>query len=264
MEYNNVTVALLVFICGVIMILYVYKYVGNKKVTRKNVPSLDEISQILGQQVPFFQALCDDAQQRFTERVQYFLMTTKISAEKGAEVTESDKILVAASATIPLFHFDQWSYENLDEVLIYPGTFNEKYNVDATDRNILGMVGDGAMHRKMILSLRALRYGFSPEAQSNTAIHEFVHLIDKADGQIDGIPEYLIPKSLIQPWLEEMHETIRMIRNEKSDIREYATTNEAEFLAVVSEYFFQKPLQLQEDHPELFKLLDEIYNRKDK
>src|SRR5690606_11778429 len=145
----NVTVALLVFICGVIMILYVYKYVGNKKVTRKNVPSLDEISQILGQQVPFFQALCDDAQQRFTERVQYFLMTTKISAEKGAEVTESDKILVAASATIPLFHFDQWSYENLDEVLIYPGTFNEKYNVDATDRNILGMVGDGAMHRKM-------------------------------------------------------------------------------------------------------------------
>jgi len=123
------------------------------------------------------------------------------------------------------------------------------------------MVGDGAMHRKMILSLPALLEGYSRYATSNTAIHEFVHLIDKADGAIDGVPEYLIPKELVQPWLQEMHETIQEIHKNKSDIRDYAATNEAEFLAVVSEYFFQKPKMLQEDHPELFSLLNEIYGK---
>lgn len=122
------------------------------------------------------------------------------------------------------------------------------------------MVGEGVMNRKMILSLEALRYGFSESAASNTAIHEFVHLIDKADGEVDGVPEYLIPQKLIQPWISEMHATIEKIRNDDSDIRDYAGVNEAEFLAVVSEYFFQKPELLQEDHPELFKLLNKIYN----
>ena len=77
---------------------------------------------------------------------------------------------------------------------------------------------------------------------------------------MDGVPEYLIPKNLIQPWVEEMHETISAIRRDKSDIRDYAATNPAEFLAVVSEYFFQKPKLLAEDHPELYAMLNEIYN----
>ncbi|MEI5985982.1 M90 family metallopeptidase [Sphingobacterium sp. PU5-4] len=189
----------------------------------------------------------------------YFLHTTKISAEKGSVITDEHRVLVAASATIPLFHFETWSYEYLDEVLIYPGTFNEKYNTQEAKRNILGMVGDGVMHRKMILSLPALLSGFSKNSDSNTAIHEFVHLIDKADGEVDGVPEYLIPKELIQPWMEEMEQTISEIRRNKSDIRDYEATNNGEFLAVVSEYFFQKPKMLKADHPELYELLDEIY-----
>jgi Mlc titration factor MtfA (ptsG expression regulator) len=57
-----------------------------------------------------------------------------------------------------------------------------------------------------------------------------------------------------------MESTIAAIRRDKSDIRDYAATNPAEFLAVVSEYFFQKPKMLKEDHPELYDMLNEIYN----
>src|SRR5690606_7013288 len=112
---------------------------------------------------------------------------------------------------------------------------------------------------KMILSQQGLRKGFLNMSADNTAIHEFVHLSDKADGEVDGIPEYLIPKSWIERWIKEMHKTIREIRSGESDIRAYAGTNEAEFFAVVSEYFFKKPALLKEDHPKLYRLLDQIY-----
>lgn len=263
MTDNKTWAIALILIIGICLIVLVWKFVGNKRVRRSNIMDKALIRGSLKEKVAFFRGLDPAAQQGFIDRVEYFLSTTRISPEKGAEVTDDDRILVAASATIPLFHFKNWSYENLDEVLIYPGTFNEKYDVEASDRMVLGMVGEGVMNRKMILSLVSLRAGFAEQHGSgNTAIHEFVHLIDKADGDTDGVPAYLIPRDLVQPWLREMHKTIEAIKKDRSDIRDYAATNEAEFLAVVSEYFFQKPKQLEEDHPELFKLLHEIYNRK--
>jgi len=260
MDTYNIIVLLIIFLGGIGLGIFVWKNVGNKKIVNQEIPGIPFIKEILHEKVFFFNQLNSEQQETFINRVSYFLHTTKISAEKGAVITDEHRVLIAGSATIPLFHFHNWSYENLDEVLVYPGTFNEKYNTEEDKRNILGMVGDGAMHRKMILSLPALMAGFNQHGESNTAIHEFVHLIDKADGEVDGVPEYLIPKNLIQPWLEEMEETIAAIRRDKSDIRDYAATNPAEFLAVVSEYFFQKPKMLKSDHPELYEMLNEIYN----
>ena len=260
MDAYNIIVLIIIFVGGITLGLFVWKKVGNKKIINPEIPDVALIKNVLHEKVSFFNKLDLQQQETFLNRVSYFLHTTKISPEKGAVVNDEHKILIAASATIPLFHFQNWSYENLDEVLVYPGTFNEKYNTEEDKRNILGMVGDGAMHRKMIISLPALMSGFNHDGDYNTAIHEFVHLIDKADGEVDGVPEYLIPKELIQPWLEEMESTIAAIRRDKSDIRDYAATNPAEFLAVVSEYFFQKPKMLKEDHPELYDMLNEIYN----
>ena len=107
----------------------------------------------------FFQQLKPEDQNKFISRVAHFLHTTKISPEKGAVVSWEQRILIAASATIPLFHFDTWAFENLDEVLVYPDHFDERYNTESEDRNVLGMVGDGVLHRKMILSLPALMEG---------------------------------------------------------------------------------------------------------
>jgi Mlc titration factor MtfA (ptsG expression regulator) len=76
-----------------------------------------------------------------------------------------------------------------------------------------------------------------------------VHLVDKTDGDIDGIPAFILEKKYIQPWLQLMQHEIRLINEDKSDIDPYGATNEAEFFAVVSEYFFERPLLLKEKHP---------------
>ncbi|MCY4780988.1 M90 family metallopeptidase [Sphingobacterium sp. UT-1RO-CII-1] len=249
-----------IFTIGGLLIWYVIKYTGNKKVLLEDIPDLARVIEVLGKNVSFFKELDKNARFTFAERVHYFLSTTKITAEKGASVNDEDRILIATSATIPLFHFKYWSYENLDEVIVYPEGFDEQYGLKNEGSVILGMVGEGVMNRKMILSLEALRNGFFNSTVSHTAIHEFVHLIDKADGAVDGVPEYLIPKELVRPWINEMHANIIKIRNNESNIRDYAGVSEAEFFAVASEYFFQRPQLLEKDHPELFELLTMIYN----
>ncbi len=114
----------------------------------------------------------------------------------------------------------------------------------------------------MVLSIHALRTGFEQQGRGNTAIHEFVHLIDKQDGAVDGVPEVLIPEDLMRPWMDYMHRTIEEIRSGvETDINPYGATSEAEFLAVVSEYYFQRPAYMREKHPDLWKLLHQIYER---
>jgi hypothetical protein len=128
----------------------------------------------------------------------------------------------------------------------------------------MGMVGEGNLNNTMVLSLRALREGFAKKDGNNTAMHEFVHLIDKADGTIDGVPEYLIPASMIEPWVRQIHNTIRRIQQHDTQINTYAASNDAEFLAVISEYFFEKPAMLSREHPELYAMLQKIFSPEEK
>ena len=232
---------------------------------QKKVPAAtvnpNRMHDLLNEHVRFYKSLEPAQQVRFRERVQQFLDSVAITPVGDVVVNDLDKLYVASSAIIPIFSFDDWSYTKLNEVLIYPGAFTKDFKGNPEERNVLGMVGDGAMNRMMILSIQSLRNGFEQAGKSNTGIHEFVHLLDKADGATDGIPEVMLTDELVGPWMKYMHEAIRELRQHNNDIDAYGGTNDAEFFAVISEYFFQKPEQLREHHPELFELLERIYKR---
>ena len=252
-----------ILLVAVIVALIIYYFRKPKKGKAPAMPELasETMHGLLEEHVNFYKRLDTGGQETFRNRVQHFLDTTTITPVGTVVLTELDRLYVASSAIIPIFSFSDWAYNNLDEVLIYPGTFTQEFNVEDEERNVLGMVGDGAMHRMMILSQPALRAGFERNGAGNTALHEFVHLLDKADGATDGVPEYMIPKELVSPWIRQMHQAIREIREGDSDINPYAATNEAEFFAVLSEYFFQKPHFLKEHHPELYAILDRTYRK---
>jgi len=155
-----------------------------------------------------------------------------------------------------------WHYNNLDTVLIYPDYFNSELSFDKKDkdRNIGGMVGTGQFDNHMILSKKALVFGFSNKTdKGNTAIHEFVHLLDKMDGEIDGVPEQLLGREYVLPWLQLMHKEMEAINNDSSDIRAYGGTSQAEFFAVASEYFFERPDLFKRKHAELYEMLERCF-----
>ena len=200
-------------------------------------PISENYKAILAGQVPFYQQLDENRKQEFENRVQHFLATIRITGVK-TQVEDIDRALIAASAVIPIFNFPGWEYVNLHEVLLYPDSFDHEFQQQGNHRSIIGMVGSGAMNHVMILSQHELRQAFiNKTGKTNTAIHEFVHLVDKTDGTIDGVPEFILERKYILPWLELMRKEIELIMKDRSDIDPYGATNEAEFFAVVSNIF---------------------------
>ncbi|MGN6396194.1 MAG: zinc-dependent peptidase [Mucilaginibacter sp.] len=217
---------------------------------------------LLAKHVNYYNNLSDTDKLYFEDKIEQFLDDVNIEAV-GFELTDTDRLMVASSAIIPIFRFKDWSYRNVTNVLLYPDTFDKDFQYEAAGgRNIMGMVGTGYMNGQMLLSRSALVKGFSGQAgKSNTAVHEFVHLLDKADGETDGIPEQFLAHQYIKPWISMMHKEVNKIEKGHSDIDPYATTNEAEFFAVVSEYFFEKPEQFESRHPELYSMLSRIFGQ---
>jgi hypothetical protein len=211
--------------------------------------------------VLFYSELDAELRKIFEQKLSAFLTKVRITGV-DTTVSETDRVLIAAAAIIPIFYFDHWEYPNLREVLVYSDSINMDFETKGNaDRNILGMVGTGPLEGSLLLSKHALQQGFLNQTdKNNTAIHEFVHLIDKLDGETDGIPELLLNKPYVLPWVNLMHEKMQQIAAGKSDINPYATMNKAEFFAVASEYFFERPDLLAEKHPVLYSMLKEMFD----
>ena len=246
-----------VLILLVLLILFVYKPKKIKGIAMRP----EQFRPFLNGYVKFYLGLNEDGKKIFDEKVQKFLHDVRITGV-NTPVEDLDRIFIAAGAIIPVYSFRDWEYTNLHEVLLYPGIFNEEFEQEGYYRSISGMVGSGAMQNVMVVSRADLRRSFiDNHGTRNTAIHEFVHLIDKMDGTMDGIPEILLERKYINQWLHIMNETVQRIKNEETDIDIYATTNQAEFFAVTAEYFFQRPDLLRVNHPQLFEMLARIFWR---
>lgn len=255
---------LIVGIILIIIIAYVLfrpKGLGSSRWQVPKKPFTNEWRVILAENIAFYNALSSEEKNLFEFKVQEFLLNCRITGIE-TEIDITDKLLVASSAIIPIFNFKDWKYTNIHEVLLYPSMFNEKFETQGPERRIMGMVGSGYMEGKMVLSKPALRHGFQNESdKKNTAIHEFVHLIDKTDGSVDGIPKLLLDKQYTIPWMDLINKKINEIYENKSDINPYGGTNRAEFFSVVSEYFFERPRLLARSHPELYDLLEKIFKQ---
>jgi len=224
--------------------------------------------QILAERVAFYLALSKTEKTRFEKQVQVFLANTRITGVQ-TEVDDTTRLLVAASALIPVFGFPDWEYSNLGEVLILPDAWKLEDDPDREVRplqgTLLGSVQGFQNQHYMRLSKASLEQGFRDGLdRQNVGIHEFAHLLDEADGVIDGLPKAALPPELVQPWAEVMQREIAAIQAGRSEINPYAATNEAEFFAVVTEYFFEKPEKLQENHPELYELLSRAFRQNPK
>jgi len=224
--------------------------------------------QVLAGRVAFYRALAPPEKVRFEQQVQLFLARTRITGVQ-TEVDDATRLLVAASAVIPVFGFPAWEYRHLGEVLIVPDAWqlpdDPAREAKPLPGTLLGSVQRFQNQHYMRLSKASLEQGFRDALdRQNVGIHEFAHLLDEADGVIDGLPRANLPPELLRPWAAVMQREIAAIRAGKSEINDYAGTSEAEFFAVVTEYFFEKPEQLQEHHPELFDLLRQAFHQNPK
>ena len=262
-QYSNPERFYILLAIGVLAAYSTYTALTAKYRNRHKVllePFSEDWQKILKRHVVFYNSISKEEQKRFEQNIQIFLSEVRITGIQ-TDVDDKIRVLVAASAIIPIFGFDEWEYDNLGEVLIYPNMFSKDFETEGKGRRVLGMVGTGVMRRVMILSKKALLDGFANNKDGeNTAIHEFVHLIDGSDGHFDGVPA-LLDRQYIQPWLDLVYDEIEKIQQKDSSINPYGATNKVEFLAVASEYFFEKPHLMKKNYPELYQMLTRIFHQ---
>ena len=225
-------------LCPVLYWLVRRRCLRRLKIMKQPFPASWE--QILQSHVAFFRALSDPKKERFRQLVMVFLDEVRITGIR-TELDDTVRVLVAASAAIPIFGFHDWEYHRLGEVLVYPNSFGEDYQAAGNaDKHILGMVGLQHLRGVMILSKPSLLAGFDiPSSKDNVGIHEFTHLVEQEEIEHGLPPE--IPWQAVKHWVHYVKRELSHPSRNRSYINSYAYTNEHEFLAVLAEYFFKSP-----------------------
>ncbi|MDC0230727.1 zinc-dependent peptidase [Aureispira] len=256
---SYIFVAIGALVCFNTYSIFTKKFRDRRRIEKTPFP--DSWRKILKKYVQFYRALSPAEQHRFETEIQIFLHETRITGIK-TQVDDVTRVLAAASAEIPVFNFPEWEYDTLGEILIYPHAFTKDFKTKGEGRNITGMVGTGVMQGVMILSKPALIMGFeNSKDKKNVGIHEFVHLLDAADGIYDGIPKLFMKNQYIGPWLDIIHKETENIIKGKSRMNPYGATSQVEFFAVASECFFEHPYALEKNNPELYQILCLVFKQ---
>ena len=246
------------YFVGIVVLLTLWLFIQNniqKKHFHKGEMEPEWIDFLI-EHVEFYNRLNDLDKYKFGIRLIHFLNKTRIVGFGGSLVTTEDKLLVGASAIIPVFNFQDWRYSFINEIIIR----DDYLKREGEQGFIGGFVGSGPMEGRMVLVRKALYGGFSNNTDKiNTGVHEFIHIIDKEDGIIDGVPKVLMHQTDIGPWLELIRIKSKEITKGQAKINNYALTNQAEFFAVVSEYFFEYPELMEKKHPKLYDSLNKVF-----
>ncbi len=215
---------------------------------------------ILQTHVRFFRALDEPQRERFRQMVKVFLDEVRITGIR-TEVDDTVRVLVAASAVIPVFGFHDWEYHRLGEVLIYPASFDHGYHTEGkADENVLGLTGFGHLSGVMVLSKPDLLNGFdNPASKDHVGVHEFSHLVE-AEAERNGLSAE-VPWPVVKQWVQFVGRELAHPSKTDAFINEYAYTNEHEFFAVLAEYFFKSPDLLKHKDPKLYQMLRDMFHQ---
>lgn len=177
------------------------------------------------------------------------------------KVTQEMKDVISAQACLLIVRSGQELYPRLQSVLIYPAGYRARGRDGEKDSHRLGESWDSG---SVVLSWRDVLSGARDGDDAfNLVIHEFAHQLDQINDHAAGVPllasrdDYREWAAVFSAAYEDYCEKVD--RGAKVKIDDYAATNEAEFFAVLSETFFERPHLLRKEYPEVFAELVDYY-----
>ncbi|MDA3926067.1 MAG: zinc-dependent peptidase [Kiritimatiellae bacterium] len=234
------------------------------------MPFPKEWFSIIDKNVPFFKELDAAEREHLEDLIKVFINEKNFEGCGGLEITDEIKVTVAAQACLLLLNLENNYYDQLVSILVYPSGINHK----GMSRNNNGLIteeevpvsGLSSSGGVIVLSWTDTIGGSkNTEDGNNVVFHEFAHQLDLLSGAVNGAP-VLSSISEYRDWGRILTKEYKKLQTDvskhrKSVIRPYGATAPAEFFAVVTEIFFEKPHQLKEDHPELYEEFKAYYHQ---
>ena len=205
--------------------------------------------------------------------MQVFLEEKNWEGCGGLELTDEIRVTIAAEACLLQLGLPHDYYRNVESILVYPSTIVLPEHRPGVFERIAGPVdtnvailGQAFAQGPVILVWDAVLHGARhPEQGHNVVYHEFAHKLDMLDGAADGTPP-LADSGQLAEWVAVCSREFRQLRDcggkgHKTFLDAYGATNEAEFFAVATEEFFDRPVALLAHAPELYHVLTAYYRQ---
>lgn len=229
-----------------------------------SLPFPEEWRDILEKNVPIYRLIPDLLRQQLHGHINVFLQEKLFEGCGGLQITDEIRVIIAAQACLLLLNRRTKYYPRLLSIVVYPGDYVVKeVEKDGLVENEVNS-GESWQYGTIVLSWEAVRRDVADlKHGSNVVLHEFAHQLDQEDGLSDGIP-ILEQGSHYSKWeivLSKEYEQLckNASKSKKTVIDHYGAVNPAEFFAVITEAFFEKPRQLQTNHPDLYEELKYFY-----
>ena len=249
-----------------------FDFFRNRRRRRlRSEPFPDGWKEIVERNFELFHRLSSDDQAELLEHMNVFLEEKTFEGCGGLEMTDEIRVTVAAQACVLLLHHQEpHYYPDLSTILVYPHAYVAKAKevlpggivIEGTSARL----GESWVRGCVVLSWDDVQSGAADAADGhNVVMHEFAHQLDQEDGVSDGAPilerrsRYVAWARVLGDEFEKLQEATE--RGRRTDIDAYGATNPAEFFAVITEAFFERPRSLHKKHPELYDELKMFYKQ---
>ncbi len=232
---------------------------------------------LLKKNVPLYASLSQADQEELKRHILVFMAEKRFEGCGGLRMTDQIRITIAAHACILLLHRKTDYYPGLKTILVYPRAY-----VAANVRHFAGgtvletddvRLGESWHHGSVVLSWDDVRRSAGDvQDGQNVVFHEFAHQLDSSGGRGDSTP-VLQDRSSFIAWARALGEDFEKFRRDIEQDRaggandhgpvldEYGATDPAEFFAVATESFFERPKDLQQRYPRLYDELKRFYQQ---
>ena len=244
---------------------------SRRRARLRREPTPPEWREILEHNLPVFNRLPPEDQEELLGHTKIFLAEKHFEGSGGLELTDEIKVTIAAQACLLLLHRETDYYPELTSIIVYPSGYTA-----VEERHIGGGVWSDAAEdrlghtgqrlRALVLAWDAVRHGASaPNDGENLVLHEFAHQLDFENQRTDGTPA-LERRGDYLAWARVMSAEFEALRDAAYSgtptlLDAYGATDPAEFFAVITEVFFERPRALRKLHPALFDQLQRFYRQ---
>jgi Mlc titration factor MtfA (ptsG expression regulator) len=227
--------------------------------------------QLLEQDVSFYRRLNETERAKLRTDLPIFVAEKNWEGCGGLILTDETKVTISAFVCLMTLGFEDEFFDHVKSILVYPTSYV------AQGRTVTegGLVIEGDSHREgeawwrgpvIVAWDEAVECSRGESNGRNLVVHEFAHQLDMQNGQIvDGTPP-LSSAEEFQRWQKVMNDEYedlveRCTSGRHSLLDCYGATNIAEFFAVASETFFERPRALRIRHPALYEILQNYYRQ---
>lgn len=214
-----------------------------------------EQERVLENEFYFYTLLSEKHKRQFRHRIASFIGAKKFVGRDGLEVTLRMKTLIAAVGCMLSFGRKYYDYELIDFILIYPEEFYSVMNDHHHKEEF------NPRERALVFSWRHFEEGYRiTDDKLNLGIHEFMHAMQLEAKKSRDIDATRFAKQFQNILKTLTRQEVKDRLDETQYFRQYAFTNQYEFMAVLAEYFIESPKDFKEHFPQLYDHTRKLLN----